>query len=181
MAPAMMAAIDLETLLHLRATWQREGQRLVLTNGVFDLLHVGHVAYLQEARTLGDILVVALNSDESTRAIKGPPRPLMPEQARAQVIAALRCVDCVTIFAQRTAEALLDALRPEIYVKGGDYARHDVPGQVAMENVDENRLPEARVVRGYGGQVVLLPYQPGYSTSELLARIGSMHESRDKL
>lgn len=177
----MKQATALETLLHLRPTWQHNGQRLVFTNGVFDLLHVGHVAYLEEARTLGDILVVALNSDESTRAIKGPTRPLMPEPARAHVVAALRCVDYVTIFAQHTAEALLDALRPEVYVKGSDYARRDAPGQPDRQRVDESRLPEARVVRRYGGQVVLLPYLPGFSTSELLARICSMHESRDKV
>lgn len=174
-------AVPLERLLQRRAIWQRQGQRLVFTNGVFDLLHVGHVAYLEEARTLGDILLVALNSDASTRAIKGPARPLMPEKARARVVAALRCVDCVTIFEQPTAEALLDALQPEVYVKGGDYARPDQTGPPDRQRVDESRLPEARVVRGYGGQVVLLPYQPGYSTSDLLARLGSMLESRDNL
>jgi rfaE bifunctional protein nucleotidyltransferase chain/domain len=162
-----MPVVSRDELPGLRARWQRAGQRVVFTNGVFDLLHVGHVAYLEEARALGDVLVVGLNSDTSTRAIKGPQRPLAPEEARAYVLAALRCVDWVTIFSEPTAEALVAALQPAVYVKGGDYA--SAPGDIA--SVDEARLPEARVVRQYGGQVALLPYRAGYSTSALLAKI----------
>jgi rfaE bifunctional protein nucleotidyltransferase chain/domain len=135
---------------------------------VFDLLHVGHVAYLEQARALGDVLVVAINSDSSTRALKGPQRPLMPEDDRARMLAALRCVDYVTLFAEHTAEVVVAALQPDYYVKGGDYAR--APG-VPDAAVDEDRLPEARVARARGGQVVLLPYRAGYSTSALIERI----------
>jgi rfaE bifunctional protein nucleotidyltransferase chain/domain len=135
---------------------------------VFDLLHVGHVAYLEQARALGDVLVVAINSDSSTRALKGPQRPLMPEYDRAHMLAALRCVDYVTLFAEHTAEAVVAALQPDYYVKGGDYAR--APGAPDAA-IDEGRLPEARVARASGGQVVLLPYRAGYSTSALIERI----------
>src|SRR5690606_6559395 len=100
----------------------RAGRRLVFTNGAFDLLHAGHVTYLQAARALGDLLVVGLNSDASVRGYKGPSRPLVPETQRGIVLAALRAVDYVTLFAAPTAEALVEALRPDIYVKGGDYA-----------------------------------------------------------
>lgn len=159
-----MPVVSLETLCGLRAGWRREGVRLALTNGVFDLLHSGHVGYLEQARALGDRLVVGINSDASTRALKGPLRPLLPEAERAEVLAALRCVDYVTIFEEATAEALVKALQPEVYVKGGDYAG-------AGMAPDEARLPEARVVRGYGGQVILLPYKAGRSTTEVIAQI----------
>ena len=97
------------------------GKLMVFTNGCFELLHVGHIRYLQAARALGDALVVGLNSDESVRAIKGPPRPLVPQAERAELLAALGCVDYVVIFDEPTAEALVGALKPEVYVKGGDY------------------------------------------------------------
>lgn len=170
-----MGMTSLDTLLTLRLTWRRNGQRLVFTNGVFDLLHIGHVEYLEQARSLGDILVVALNSDSSTRAIKGSARPLVPQQARARVLAALRCVDYVTIFAQPTASDLLAALQPEIYVKGGDYALPQRSG-TAEQTIDDVRLPEAQTVRAYGGQVCLLPYREGYSTTALIERIMKMYD-----
>jgi len=160
-----MPPTPLNELVALRAGWAADGRRVVLTNGVFDLLHVGHVGYLQAARTLGDLLVVALNSDASTRALKGPRRPLTPEAERAALLGALRCVDYVTIFAEPTAEAVVAALRPDVYVKGGDYAA----GEHAAPDLD--RLPEARVVQGYGGDVRLLPYTAGRSTSELIRLI----------
>jgi rfaE bifunctional protein nucleotidyltransferase chain/domain len=176
--------------------WARDrraaGARIVFTNGVFDLLHVGHVRYLQQARALGDALAVGLNSDVSARRLKGPSRPLVPEAERAEVLAALACVDAVTIFGEDTAEALVAALRPELYVKGGDYA--DAAGRGALQligpeelrrlaagaTVDARgadslfrRLPEARVVAEYGGTVCLVPYLPGHSTTEVIARIVS--------
>lgn len=159
----------LSNLLVLRDEWGARGLRLVLTNGVFDLLHAGHVGYLQQARALGDLLVLALNSDTSVRAIKGPLRPLCPEGDRAALLAALRSVDYVTIFEQPTAEAVVAALRPDIYVKGGDYAL----GTDAQP--DLARLPEARVVLGYGGAVRLLPYAQGHSTSELIRLVISRY------
>ncbi|GAB4439846.1 MAG: adenylyltransferase/cytidyltransferase family protein [Chloroflexi bacterium OHK40] len=160
-----MAVLTLEELLARCAIWRAEGRRIVLTNGVFDLLHAGHVGYLGQARALGDLLVVALNSDASTRAIKGPGRPIVPEADRAAVLDALRCVDVVTIFEEPTAERVVAAVRPEVYVKGGDYASAGSGGP------DVARLPEARIVASYGGQVALLPYAPGRSTSTLIARI----------
>jgi rfaE bifunctional protein nucleotidyltransferase chain/domain len=164
-----MGITPLAALRELRARWRADQQRLVLTNGVFDLLHVGHVEYLEQARTLGDVLVVALNSDSSARALKGPQRPLVPEHDRARLLAALRCVTYVTLFAEHTAEAVVAALQPDYYVKGGDYASD--PDTPDAATVDEARLPEARVVRSYGGQVVLLPYRAGHSTSALIERI----------
>lgn len=160
-----MTVLPLADLLAQRAAWRAQGLRLVLTNGVFDLIHAGHVGYLQRARALGDLLVVALNSDASTRAIKGPLRPIVPQADRAALLAALRSVDHVTIFDKPTAEAVVAALRPEVYVKGGDY------GTGPAGAPDLSRLPEARVVADYGGQVALLPYAEGRSTSELIARI----------
>jgi D-glycero-beta-D-manno-heptose 1-phosphate adenylyltransferase len=161
----MAAPLTLAALTALCAEWRAAGLRVALTNGVFDLLHAGHVGYLEQARQLGDRLVVALNSDASTRAIKGPQRPIVPEADRAAVLLALRAVDALTIFDEPTAESVVAAVRPEVYVKGGDYAAG------AGGEPDLARLPEARTVMGYGGQVALLPYAPGRSTSELIARI----------
>lgn len=160
----MTVAIERSALLEMRATWRRNGQQVVLTNGVFDLLHAGHVTYLTAARRLGDCLLVGLNSDVSTRAIKGPQRPLTPQADRATVLAALRAVDYVTIFDEPTAEALVAAVQPDIYVKGGDYTG-------AAAAFDPQRLPEGRIVEAYGGQVVLLPYSAGLSTTALIERI----------
>lgn len=133
----------------------------MLTNGCFDLLHVGHVRYLAAARALGDLLIVGVNSDASVRALKGPARPLVPADERAEIIAALAAVDLVVVFDEPTAESLVAQLRPDIYVKGDDYS--------------EATLPEARVVRGYGGEIALLPIQPGHSTSALIARVLARH------
>jgi D-glycero-beta-D-manno-heptose 1-phosphate adenylyltransferase len=144
---------------------QSAGERAVFTNGCFDLLHLGHVRYLQEARGLGDFLILGLNSDESTRQLKGTGRPLVPEQERAEILAALSCIDYVTIFSEATASSLVRLLEPAIYVKGGDYAR-------AQGNLpDPDRLPEARVVQEYGGIVRLIPYVPHHSTTELIEAI----------
>jgi D-glycero-beta-D-manno-heptose 1-phosphate adenylyltransferase len=142
----------------------REGQggRVVFTNGHFDLLHVGHVRYLQAAAGLGDVLIVGVNSDASTAARK-PGRPLVPQQDRAELLAALGCVDAVIIFDGLTANALVEALRPQVYVKGGDWGRPDGP-----------QPPEVQVVEGYGGCVVYLPYVPDRSTSLIIERIRSL-------
>lgn len=131
---------------------------LVLTNGVFDLLHLGHVSYLAQARALGAALLVAVNSDASARRLgKGPDRPLNAEHPRAAVLAALESVNLVTWFDEDTPLALLAELRPDIYVKGGDY------------NMDE--LAEASLVRSWGGQALALPFAQGYSTTSLVQRI----------
>ncbi|HEU5369376.1 MAG TPA: D-glycero-beta-D-manno-heptose 1-phosphate adenylyltransferase [Ktedonobacterales bacterium] len=148
---------------------QAAGEIVVLTNGCFDLLHLGHVRYLQAARALGDCLVVGINSDASTRRLKGEGRPLVPQDERAEVLAALACVDHVTIFEEATAVALVEALRPDVYVKGGDYAPEGAADQNAA--VDYARLPEAAPVLAYGGRVRLIPYLPDHSTTALIERI----------
>lgn len=140
------------------ARWQSRGSTVVLTNGCFDLLHVGHVRYLQQARALGR-LIVAVNSDASTRALKGPSRPIVPERERAELLSALRCVDLVTIFDDSTAEVILELLRPDVYVKGADYG----PGGRA--------LPEARVAERIGARVELIPLVEDRSTSALVETI----------
>ena len=144
-------------LVDRTGTLRQHGTTIVFTNGCFDLLHPGHVAYLEAARALGDILVVAVNSDRSVRALKGPTRPFTPAGDRAIVLAALACVDYVVAFDDDTAERLVQRLQPDIYVKGGDYAR-DEP-------------VEAAVVRAYGGDVRILPFASGYSTTDLVQRI----------
>jgi D-beta-D-heptose 7-phosphate kinase/D-beta-D-heptose 1-phosphate adenosyltransferase len=157
---------------------QQAGERAVFTNGCFDLLHLGHIRYLQEARNLGDFLILGLNSDESVRRLKGPTRPLVPEQERAEILAALTCIDYVTIFPEPTASALIDLLQPAIYVKGADYANASVeaaPGPHGTRNAgplpDSNRLPEAKHVLAYGGVIQLISYLPQHSTSELIQKI----------
>ena len=138
------------------------GQVVVFTNGCFDLLHRGHVEYLQRARGLGDFLFVGLNGDESVRRLKGAGRPILPETDRAEVLAALRAVDAVVIFSGDTAERLVEALRPNVYVKGGDW------------QTGARRPPEAAVVESYGGRVAYISYLPGHSTSEIIARAGEV-------
>ncbi len=139
---------------HLQAL----GRRVVFTNGCFDLLHVGHVRYLQAARSLGDFLVVGLNDDDSVRRLhKGPGRPLVPQAERAEVLAALACVDAVVIFSQDTPLELILTLRPDVLVKGGDYTPETIVGR-----------PE---VLSWGGEVHVIPFVPGHSTSALIRRI----------
>lgn len=148
---------SLEEMRTLREELASQGRKVVFTNGCFDLLHVGHVHYLKEARQQGDLLIVGLNDDESTRHIKGPGRPLMLQVDRAEILAALECIDYVVIFSERTAERLVRILKPDIYVKGGNY------------KVEE--LPEAKVVAEYGGQVYLTSLTRGRSTTNLLSAI----------
>lgn len=141
----------------LRDELRRAGKTLVFTNGHFDLLHAGHLEYLEQARALGDGLFVAVNGDASTRRLKGEGRPLVPQEQRARLLAALEPVDAVIIFEADTAADLLRALEPEIYVKGGDYA--DKP------------LPERAAVEAYGGRVELVEFLTGHSTTRLINRI----------
>jgi rfaE bifunctional protein nucleotidyltransferase chain/domain len=151
---------DLDELLTLRAAWHTKGKTVVWTNGCFDLLHVGHVRGLQEARGLGDVLVVGVNSDSSVRRLKGPGRPVVPAAERAEVLAALACVDRVLIFAEDTPCAVLGRLRPEVHCKGADYAPPST-----------RPIPEAEVVRAYGGRIAFLQFTPGASTTELVRRV----------
>ncbi len=143
------------------ATWA-EGQRVagrsvVLTNGHFDLLHSGHATYLHAARLKGDVLIVGVNDDAGAAALKGPGRPLVPAEERALLLSHLRAVDCVVIFSQLTADALLRSVRPAVYVKGGDY--------------DLSSLPEARTAQEVGAEVSFIPLVLGRSTTDLLNRI----------
>lgn len=135
----------------------RIGKKVVFTNGVFDILHAGHVDYLEKARSLGDYLVVALNTDETVRQLKGDTRPVNQLEDRMKVIAALRCVDCVVSFSEQTPEAMILEIRPDVHVKGGDYT--------------EESLPEAKIVRGYGGSVVIMPTLEGRSTTGIIERM----------
>lgn len=148
-------------LARVREELAAAGRNLVLTNGCFDLLHVGHVRYLAAARRLGDALAVGLNSDESVRRLKGWGRPLVPEDDRAEVLAALESVDYVTIFGEDTAGELVREVRPAMYVKGGDYTNDPASPRFP---------PEGRIVTGYGGTVAVIDYVPGRSTTELLRR-----------
>jgi D-glycero-beta-D-manno-heptose 1-phosphate adenylyltransferase len=133
---------------------KRHGRRVVFTNGCFDLLHPGHTRYLAAARALGDALVVAVNSDASVRALKGPGRPLIPEDERAEVLAALECVDYVTRFDELTPQKLIARLLPQVLVKGGDWALDEIVGRAEVEAA--------------GGRVVSIPVIAGYSTTRLL-------------
>jgi len=146
-----------EELVRTREALRRDGLTVVFTNGCFDLLHPGHVRYLADARSLGDVLVVALNSDRSVRILKGEGRPILNEQERAEVVAALQAVDFVTIFDQETPLALIARLLPDILVKGGDWSVDEIVGREEVEAA--------------GGKVLSLPYIEGKSTTEIIERI----------
>jgi D-beta-D-heptose 7-phosphate kinase/D-beta-D-heptose 1-phosphate adenosyltransferase len=135
------------------------GRRVVFTNGVFDLLHPGHVRYLQQARAHGDLLIVGLNSDRSVRANKGPTRPINPEQERAEVLAALACVDAVTIFDEDTPHDIISAIQPDVLVKGADWAADAIVGR--------------DIVEARGGKVVRVAVEQGHSTTSIVDRIRS--------
>jgi D-glycero-beta-D-manno-heptose 1-phosphate adenylyltransferase len=156
--PAALRILERNRLIARVAIARKSGARIVLANGCFDILHVGHVRYLEGARALGDLLVVAVNSDEQVRALKGAGRPLVPERERAETIAALRAVDFVTIFTEPTVEALLRAIRPDIHAKGTDYT--------------EDSVPERDVVRSYGGRVAIVGDPKDHSTSEMISQLG---------
>ncbi len=141
-------------LLPLIEGWRRSGEPIILTNGCFDLLHVGHVRYLRAAKALGGKLVVAINADESVRVLKGTGRPLMPERERAEILAALEDVDAVVIFPELDVRALIREIRPNIHAKGTDYTPESVP--------------EADVVREYGGHVEIVGDPKDHSTSEII-------------
>ncbi len=145
-------------LVALGAEYAAQGKKLVLTNGCFDLLHTGHVRYLEEARQCGDALIVAVNSDASVRELKGPDRPLNNELDRAEVLAALRCVDHVTIFTGKRVTDVISLLRPAVYAKGGDYT---------LETLDSG---ERAALDEVGAEISLLQLVPGRSTTVLLER-----------
>jgi len=152
-----MTAVSRDTIAAKAESWRRAGKRVVFTNGVFDLLHPGHIRYLQAARAEGDVLIVGVNSDRSVRTIKGPERPIMPEAERAEVLAALDCVDAVVIFDEDTPAEIIRAVQPDVLVKGADWAADAIVGRETVE---------AR-----GGRVVRMPVEQGWSTSAILEKI----------
>lgn len=134
-----------------------EGKQIVFTNGCFDLLHVGHIRYLEKAKKLGDILIVGVNSDRSVRMIKGPERPILPEEERAEVLSGLGCIDYITLFDEPTPLELIAQLQPHVLVKGGDWTKETTVGK--------------EIVESSGGKVVILPFVEGHSTSNLIKTI----------
>jgi rfaE bifunctional protein nucleotidyltransferase chain/domain len=151
-----------ESLPAWRAATRSAGRRLVVTNGCFDILHLGHVTYLEKARNLGDVLLVGLNSDAAVRELKGQGRPLNSEQDRAGVLAALESVDAICIFGEKTAARFLSVATPDIYVKGGDYK---------LETLNQE---ERRIVEAAGGRIVIVPVVPGKSTTGLLEKLSAV-------
>lgn len=156
--------MDLDAARAWRAGLQAQGRRLVLTNGVFDLLHTGHLYYLRQARALGDALLIALNSDESVRSLKGPLRPVQDEQQRAYALAALEFVDGIVVFREKRLTAEIDALRPDIYTKAGDYT---------LETLDAG---ERGALERVGAVIHFMPFLPGFSTTALIAKIKAAGE-----
>ncbi len=156
---AASRVLERNRLIARVAIARKNGARVVFANGCFDLLHVGHVRYLEAARALGDLLVVGVNSDEQVRALKGEGRPFVPERERAEVVASLRAVGLVTIFHEPTVEQLLLAIRPDIHAKGTDYT--------------EESVPEREVVRSYGGRVAIVGDPKDHSSTEMLRKVTS--------
>jgi len=151
-----------EELVERVATARENGARIVLANGCFDVLHVGHVRYLAGARELGDVLIVGINSDQQVAAQKGSGRPVLPAEERAEIVAALESVTYVTIFDEPTVEQLLLTLKPDVHAKGTDYTTDTVP--------------ERDVVRSYGGQVAIVGDPKDHSTSEIISRLGGLSD-----
>jgi len=150
---------ELDRAMDLVRLWRRQGHKVGFANGCFDLLHPGHLAVIGRARSACDRLIIGLNSDASTRRLKGPSRPIQPESSRAQVLASLEAVDLVVIFDEDTPEKLIEAIKPDVFVKGADYRIED--------------LPEAKIVAAYGGAVILAELEPGHSTTETIKRMNS--------
>ena len=161
-----MIVVHSRELKALLNSEQTQHKIVVFTNGCFDILHAGHVRYLAEAKKLGDVLIVGLNSDASVRKLKGAGRPVNSAADRAEVLAGLRAVDHVVVFEEDTAEELVRRLRPDIYVKGGDYSL--------------DRLPESAIVASYGGQTVLVPMLEGRSTTQVIRKMQQNDNNPDK-
>lgn len=163
-----MICTDLNTLKALCEEWRNGGERIVFTNGVFDILHLGHVTYLNEARSLGDRLVVGINNDASVKRLgKGPERPINPEHARAAVVDALRCVDAVCVFGDDTPYDLIVSCMPDVLVKGGDYNPEE------RNPNEKSYIVGSDLVLKSGGRVVAIPLVQGYSTTSIAGRMKS--------
>ncbi len=150
-----------EAAVEWREAQGAEGHRVVFTNGCFDVMHAGHAGYLAWARSQGDVLIVGLNSDASVRQLKGERRPLVPFEDRATLLAALRSVDAVVGFSERTPESIIDRIKPDVFVKSAQYR--------------EDELPERTVVRKHGGEILLAPHLAGHSTTDIIAEIISRY------
>jgi len=153
--------VELSDAISLRKKWKQQGKRVVFTNGCFDLLHPGHVTYLEDARALGDVLIIGLNSDDSIRRLKGEARPVNQLADRAHMLSGLRSVDLVVPFSEDTPIKLIAALLPDVLVKGGDYQPDDIVG--------------AREVREAGGEVVVVPFLGGHSSTSLIGKIQKLN------
>jgi D-beta-D-heptose 7-phosphate kinase/D-beta-D-heptose 1-phosphate adenosyltransferase len=151
-------------LLRIIKNLKAKGKRIVFTNGCFDLLHIGHVRYLEKARTLGDALVVGVNSDSSVRKLKGPKRPVLPAKERAEILSGLGCVDYITIFDELDPLKLITSLHPNVLVKGGDWTKEQIVGREVLERL--------------GGKVVIISFVKGASTSTLIETILKKYEKR---
>jgi len=154
------SVLTLDELILRFAKQKRNGRKVVFTNGCFDLLHPGHIRTFEAARALGDILIVGLNSDLSVRTLKGPGRPVIPEQERAEILASIECIDAVTIFSDPTPQKVIAALLPDVLVKGGDWPDDQIVGRIEVE--------------ASGGRVARIDIVPGYSTTEILKKIHSL-------
>jgi D-beta-D-heptose 7-phosphate kinase/D-beta-D-heptose 1-phosphate adenosyltransferase len=146
-----------EDLRRIIGNLKTEGKRIVFTNGCFDLLHVGHVRYLEQARSLGDILVVGMNSDRSVRILKGPRRPILPAEERAEILSGLECIDYITVFDEPTPLDLITALQPHVLAKGGDWTKEKIVGKEIVEDA--------------GGKVVTIPFVEGSSTTQIIETV----------
>lgn len=146
-----------ESLKKICLDLKKQGKKIVSTNGCFDILHLGHLQYLEKARSLGDVLICAINSDDSVKKLKGPSRPIQSEQTRALQVAALESIDYVVVFAESSPEKILAVIQPDVHVKGGDYKAED--------------LPEKKIVEQFGGEVKCVALTPGFSTTELIKNL----------
>lgn len=155
--PDASRIVKRDELIKLVAAERQSGKRIVFANGCFDVLHVGHVRYLEAAKALGDLLIVGVNSDEQARRLKGANRPLVPQDQRAEIISAIEAVDLVTVFSEPTVNELLLALKPDIHAKGTDYT--------------EESVPERDVVRSYGGRVAIVGDPKDHSSSEMIGKL----------
>jgi len=143
---------------------KKQGKLIVFTNGCFEILHPGHIKLLEEAKNYGDILVVGINSDESVKRIKGEKKLIFDEKSRVKIISALECVDYVTLFNENTPENLIKIIKPHIHIKGGDYKEED--------------LPEAKIVKEYGGKIIILPLLEGFSTTQIIQKILTLYKNQ---
>jgi D-beta-D-heptose 7-phosphate kinase/D-beta-D-heptose 1-phosphate adenosyltransferase len=153
-----------EELLKITQDLQKKGKRIVFTNGCFDLLHIGHIRYLEEAKTLGDVLIIGVNSDSSVQKLKGPERPILPVEERAEILSGLGCVDYITIFDELDPLNLITSLLPDVLVKGGDWTKGQIIG--------------SEVVEKSGGEVVIIPFVQGASTTNQIETILKRYEKR---